>query len=126
MPLLTAKHARMAPGPGDGFRLLVTRYWVRGLRKADIDLWLPALAPSKPLLGDYWAAQAMNRGSKAADPWPGFCRHYQAEMRDQADLLADLRRRYRRGETITLLCACHDPAHCHRSLLAGLIRYGWR
>ncbi len=24
------------------------------------------------------------------------------------------------GETITLLCVCHDPRHCHRGLLAEL------
>lgn len=126
MPLLTAKHARMARGPGDGLRLLVTRFWPRGVRRAEFDLWLPALAPSKALLGDFRATLALNPGSGASDPWPGFCRRYRAEMRGQAELIADLRRRYRGGDTITLLCACHDPARCHRSLLAGLIRYGWR
>ncbi len=25
------------------------------------------------------------------------------------------------GETLTLLCACHDPARCHRTVLADLV-----
>ena len=30
-------------------------------------------------------------------------------------------RRHESGETLTLLCACHDPARCHRTVLADLV-----
>ena len=42
-------------------------------------------------------------------------------MAAQAPLIGELRARHERGDTITLLCACHDPARCHRSVLANLV-----
>ena len=38
--------------PGDGYRLLVMRYWPRGVKKDRIDSWIKELAPSKELLAD--------------------------------------------------------------------------
>jgi uncharacterized protein YeaO (DUF488 family) len=46
---------------------------------------------------------------------------YAAEMSDRRELIAELRGRHEAGETITLLCACHDPERCHRKVLADLI-----
>ena len=42
-------------------------------------------------------------------------------MAAQAPLIGELRARHERGETNSLLCTCHDPARCYRSLLATLI-----
>ena len=40
-----------APGPADGFRILVDRLWPRGIKKesARLDLWLKEIAPSDSL-----------------------------------------------------------------------------
>ena len=38
-----------------------------------------------------------------------------------AEGISELRVRHESGETISLLCVCHDPRQCHRSLLAELI-----
>lgn len=126
MPILTEKHARMRPCRADGLRILVTRYWPYGLRRGACDLWLPALGPSKGLLTWLWGPpegrSGVNPGSTPSHAV--FRQRYLRELEAQRALIADLRRRHRSGETITLLCACHDPAQCHRTILAGVILSG--
>ena len=39
MAILTTKHCREAPAPEDGTRILVMRYWPRGMRKERFDAW---------------------------------------------------------------------------------------
>lgn len=127
MPIKTLKNARSRQSGGDGLRCLVTRYWPRGLKKTGFDIWLPALAPSKALLAFLWRPerQGLNLGSKAlASHRASFVRRYRTELAVQKTLIADLRRRHRSGETITLLCTCNDPNVCHRTLLASAILHG--
>lgn len=106
-------------GPDQGFRLLVTRYRPRGVRKEDEtwDQWMPALGPSKEL----HAAVYADRSSPI--PWAQYRRRYLQEQRQNQDVIKDLAKRVRAGETITLLCssACVREERCHRSLLRQLI-----
>jgi uncharacterized protein YeaO (DUF488 family) len=104
---------------GDGFRLLVTRYLPRGLKKQDYtwDAWQPELGPSKEL----HAAAYAKKGFPIS--WEVYCARYLNEMRKQAAAISELARRVSAGETITLLCssACVRESRCHRSLLKELI-----
>src|SRR5262245_36229359 len=63
----------------DGFRLLVTRYRPRALRKENEtwDAWQPDLGPSRELHADFWG--------KHGPPitWTAFRRRYLGEMRSQ-------------------------------------------
>ena len=106
-------------GPDDGFRLLVTRYRPRGLKKADEtwDAWEPDLGPSKEL-----HAAAYGKGQNPI-PWNVYRGRYLIEMRRQKPLIDQLARRSLAGETITLLCssACVRESRCHRSILKELI-----
>jgi uncharacterized protein YeaO (DUF488 family) len=83
--------------------VLVERLWPRGVAKADaaIDLWLKDMAPSTALR--QWFAH---------DPakWPEFRRRYRAELRNQSDAIALLRRKAAAGP-LTLLFAARDAAH---------------
>lgn len=103
----------------DGTRLLVCCYRPRGVRKEDEtwDEWLKELAPSRALHAAYWG--------KSGPPiaWPEYRRRYLEEMGAQQERIAEVARRVRSGERITLLCssACTDPARCHRTLLARLV-----
>ncbi len=124
MPVLTHKHVRLHRSPEDGERLLVMRYWPRGVRREAVDRWLRNLAPSAGLLREYRErSDPTTRSAATSDdgPWSWFASAYRAEMAAQAPLIRGLRARHERGDTITLLCACHDPARCHRSLLANLV-----
>jgi uncharacterized protein YeaO (DUF488 family) len=107
-------------GPDDGLRVLVCRYRPRGVRKADEtwDLWLPDLGPSRELHAAFYG--------KHGPPlsWSEYRRRYLAEMRARGDAITALACRVAAEPGITLLCssACVDPARCHRTLLAGLLK----
>ena len=113
MPLLTDKTCYDPPGPGDGLRLLVMRFWPRGVAKTQVDVNLPDLGPSPELIRAYKDGKL---------DWPAFARAYGKEMAGQKAALRLLRALDDQGHKLTLLCGCADAAHCHRSLLAGLIR----
>ena len=104
---------------GEGLRVLVCRYRPRGLRKEDEtwDLWLPDLGPSSELHAAFYGKHGPPIG------WGEYRRRYLAEMRDRRDAVEQMATRLRGGEVVTLLCssACHDPARCHRTLLARLL-----
>jgi uncharacterized protein YeaO (DUF488 family) len=103
----------------DGFRLLITRYRPRGLRKEDEtwDAWNPDLGPSKDLLAHF-----KGKVGEGID-WSTYRRLYLVEMRKHRDAIAELAGRAKAGETITLLCSssCMRESRCHRSLLKELI-----
>ncbi len=124
MPILIKKHVRLHRSPEDGERLLVMRYWPRGVRREAVDRWLRDLAPSARLLREYRERNDPATRSEAIgddEVWSWFASAYRAEMAAQEPLIRELRARHERGDTITLLCACHAAARCHRGLLAGLI-----
>ena len=96
----------------DGLRILATRFWPRGVKRAAADLYLPDLAPSAELL----------RAFKAGDiAWPAFRQRYMAEMKGQTSLLRTLHWLDARGEAVTVMCACDEAEHCHRYVLKDLI-----
>ena len=133
MSIRTEKHCRLVPAPSDGTRILVMRRWPRGVRKDYFHTWDRHLGPSETLLDSFLnlpdTLQARSEVGPGNPAWDGLMARYVEEMRDQRDSIRDLRRRHEAGEVITLLCTCHEPARCHRTVLAGLIlepqRYGF-
>ena len=110
MPILALKHCRIEPSPEDGVRLLVMRYWPRGVRRERFDRWLRDLAPSKSLLRSFRIPAANADLAPAGNAhWEAFVRDYVIEMEDQRGLIDELRLRHEHGETLTVLCGCHDP-----------------
>jgi uncharacterized protein YeaO (DUF488 family) len=126
MPIRTQKHCRMAKEPEDGLRVLCMRYWPRGVRRDQCDIYAPNLAPSAQLLRAFRVLDDIPpekiTASARETRWQTLMDWYRAEMRLQKGIIEELRRRHRAGETLTLLCGCHDPARCHRTVLAALIR----
>jgi uncharacterized protein YeaO (DUF488 family) len=119
MPLRTRRWND--PGqPGDGLRILICRYRPRGLPKGNEtwDEWRKELGPSPELLAAFYG-----KGGAAPLSWAEYRKRYLSEMREQTSAIGELAHRVAAGETIALLCssACTDPAHCHRTLLKGLI-----
>ena len=106
----------------DGYRVLVTRYRPRGLRKEEEtwDEWIAGLGPSKEL-----HAGAYGKGHVPIT-WETYRRMYLKEMAGSVEAqghIAALAKRAAAGETICLLCSsqCVREARCHRSLLKELI-----
>jgi uncharacterized protein YeaO (DUF488 family) len=106
---VAAKRVYEPPVAADGTRILIMRYWPRGIRKEKVDVWLRELAPVIPLLRAYLDDEIT---------WKQYVPRYrQGLKRPEAQAaLAEARALASKGP-ITLLCGCADPARCHRTLL---------
>ena len=97
----------------DGLRVVVTRYWPRGVPKAAVDEYVPALAPTRELLHAF---------KDGAMDWDAFREQYREEMSAPAARVAIARLAERAASApLTLLCVCREESRCHRSLLRELI-----
>jgi len=99
------------PAAADGYRVLVMRYWPRGVRKDKIDDWQKDLGTSPELI-KAWKDDRIE--------WPEFARRYRDEVRCHLSKIADLAE-MARNRTVTLLCGCQDENRCHRSILKELV-----
>jgi uncharacterized protein YeaO (DUF488 family) len=106
---VAAKRVYEAPVAADGTRILIMRYWPRGIRKDKVDVWLRELAPVIPLLRAYLDGNIT---------WEQYVPRYRAGLKraEAQAALAEARALAAKGP-ITLLCGCADPARCHRTLL---------
>lgn len=103
------KRAYDPPSPADGTRILVDRLWPRGLskEKLKLDAWMKDLAPSNEL---------RKRFHHDATKWQEFQKYYFNELAQQPELVAELRKKARRG-TVTLIYAAHDEVHNNAAAL---------
>ncbi len=110
---------------GDGLRVLVTRYWPRGVKKERSDLWFRHLGP-EPLLIKAWKSAQIT--------WPEFRALYMAEFessskREALDNAASIIKNadmtasegLPSSAPVTLLCTCRDGNLCHRRLLKYIL-----
>ena len=98
----------------DGQRILVSRYWPRGLSRERLSLTehLKEVAPSVELLHD-WKTSNIS--------WDEYKECYHQEMTQQHETIRKLAKRVS-DKIITLLCfEREDNPHCHRHLLKDLI-----
>jgi len=108
---------------GEGTRLGTVRRPPRGVRKEDFakrdwfDIWLPDLAPTTAVVT--WAQSEPWTPAR----WEKFARAYRREMRapEQQRLIA-LLAAFSHTSDFSIGCYCEDPSHCHRSVLAELLR----
>ncbi|MBY0277427.1 DUF488 family protein [Candidatus Binatia bacterium] len=113
-----------AKEPGEGTRILVSRFRPRALKKQDEtwDEWWRELGPSEGL-----HAAAYGKGQPAI-AFDEYRRRYLAEMNENPARarLRELKARVAGGERVTLLCssACVDETRCHRTLLRALLLDG--
>ncbi len=99
----------------DGTRVLITRFYPRGVKKDRFDRWLRDLSPSRELLGAY------RSGEKS---WEVFESEFTAELNaSPSSMLAirSLREESRKGN-VTLLCYEKSGLPCHRYIVAKLVK----
>jgi uncharacterized protein YeaO (DUF488 family) len=97
-----------------GLRVLIMRYWPRGVRRERVDVWLKEAAPSPELLKAY-THQGLS--------WDEFEAAYTAEMQARPAVLEQLRQLEHEHGTLTLMCHERIPPHehCHRHTLQALL-----
>ena len=109
--------------PDEGLRVGTVRRPPRGVRKEDFarrdyfNVWLPELAPSEPLRA--WALAKPFTPARFA----AYARRYRGEMsRPAPRRLIGLLAALSASTNFSVGCYCEDASHCHRSLLAALLR----
>ena len=101
------------PSEDEGYRVLSTRYWPRGVPKAAVNEYTTKTAPSRELLREF-----KHEGLSWEDYVPRYLDEMQAEEAQSAiQRLATMAK----SDRITLMCICPDEDRCHRSLLRELI-----
>jgi len=109
----------------DGLRVLVTRYWPRGVKKERSDFWFKDLGPRPSLIKAWKSAQIT---------WTEFTALYMAEFessskRETLDKAASIIKNAHEAasgaglpsSSVTLLCTCRDGNLCHRRLLKDIL-----
>jgi uncharacterized protein YeaO (DUF488 family) len=102
--MLKTKRVYEARATSDGYRVLVDRLWPRGLtkEKAHVDLWMKEIGPSNAL-----------RKWFGHDPvrWTAFRERYWKELRDQPQIVDQLKRVLKEHRTVTLLFGARDEQY---------------
>ncbi len=81
----------------------------------------PTFAPSWAILRPMLALRRAEGAMSVAYAWPRYVRDYTAEMRTSYRLNRAVWDVLLARESATLLCYCTDAAHCHRTVLAGIL-----
>jgi len=98
---------------GDGLRILITRYYPRGIKKTHFDKWVRDLAPTKELLKEY-------KDEKI--DWESFQTNFKKQMKDsESKNTIESLAKISNNKNITLLCYEKDDEHCHRHIVQKLI-----
>ena len=98
----------------DGTRVLVTRYYPRGVKKTHFDLWLRDLSPEVTLLKEY--------RNKVLD-WRGFSTRFRRQLRtipaakEAMNKLVELSRNH----DVTILCYEKEGENCHRNIVKSIV-----
>lgn len=120
---------------GEGLRIGVVRYAPRGVKKEELassgyyDVWLPTLAPSKALLGEYKKRRGakLSPGTKEIDKavirW--FKGAYRKEILKSAETRENIKFIALVAEKtpVSIGCYCEELSLCHTSVLREEIEW---
>ncbi len=99
---------------GDGTKILITRFYPRGVKKTHFDRWTRELAPSVSLLRKYKNHDII---------WEDFSMSFKQELQENDNslqIIRELSSKTKRSH-VTLLCYEPDDTPCHRHLLKEII-----
>lgn len=114
MPTFRVKRIYDPTTPDDGYRILVDRLWLRGVKKQDahIDEWAKDLSPSTALRRTY---------QHVPEKWVQFSNAYLEELQNN-DVLPSFLKKWRKINVITLLYAPKDTEHAHVLVLQEYLK----
>lgn len=95
----------------DGTRILITRYWPRGIKKENFDKWYKDLSPSKNLLIDY------KKGKIDFQLFEKLFRNEIIKNNNVIEICQNIAKEAYNGKECTLLCYEKDESNCHRKLI---------
>ena len=98
----------------DGTRILITRYWPRGIKKENFDKWYKDLAPSRNLLKDY------KEGRIDFQLFEKLFWNEISKNKNVIDICRGIAKDAFDGKEFTLLCYEKEESNCHRKLIRKL------
>jgi len=112
--MIRIKRAYQSPADKDGFRILVSRVWPRGVAKnrLKIDMWLKDIAPSHEL------RRWFNFDSHK---WDEFQKNYLEELNDKHELLNRIHELEKEKGTITLVYAAGNEKYNNAKVLKDIL-----
>lgn len=115
--MIRTKSVYEPEGAEDGLRILVTRFWPRGVKKERVDRWFRDLGTSPEVI-KAWKAGTIE--------WKDLRKAYLDGMKAPAAGVAleeavDYIRKDSGGRGATLLCTCRPDEMCHRQILKELL-----
>lgn len=112
--MIRIKRAYQSPADKDGFRILVSRVWPRGVAKnrLKMGMWLKDIAPSHELRR--WFNHDPHK-------WEEFQKKYSEELNDKHELLNRLLELEKGKGTITLVYAAGDEKHNNAKVLKDIL-----
>ncbi|MFG1449888.1 MAG: DUF488 family protein [Thermoplasmataceae archaeon] len=101
--------------PSDGIRVLITRYYPRGVKRENFDIWMRSLAPDQGLLKRY------KEGSMT---WSDFETEFYDEVKNRNQSIQDIEkiRSMTQEKNVTLLCFEKEGENCHRYLVQRIMK----
>jgi uncharacterized protein YeaO (DUF488 family) len=98
----------------DGYRILITRFYPRGVQRSHFDEWVSALSPRPELLFGY---------KEGRIGWDCFKDSFISQLKSDVDSLEAILALYdwSRTHKITLLCYERSGRPCHRHIVRDVI-----
>lgn len=100
----------------DGYRILITRFYPRGVPSKSFDEWTTTLSPNPELLFAY---------KQGKIDWNIFAHEFLNQLRNDVSCLEAIQTLHElsASEDITLLCFEKDGNPCHRHLVRDVIEH---
>ena len=99
---------------GDGTRILITRFYPRGVKKTKFDLWIRGASPEKDLLKKY-------RSGKIS--WVQFSKKFKEQLynlEESKNAMKQISETAKR-KNVTLLCYEKEGENCHRIIVKSVL-----
>jgi uncharacterized protein YeaO (DUF488 family) len=98
----------------DGYRVLITRFYPRGVHRSHFDAWASSLSPNPDLLFGY---------KEGRISWGSFKDSFIAQLRNEVESLDAILALYdwNKNHDVTLLCYERSGQPCHRHLVRDIV-----
>jgi uncharacterized protein YeaO (DUF488 family) len=98
----------------DGYRVLITRFYPRGVHRSHFDDWVSSLSPNSDLLFQYKEGQIS---------WDSFRQSFLVQLKNEVESLDAILalHDWSRNHDVTLLCYEKSGQPCHRHLVRDII-----
>lgn len=98
----------------DGLRILITRFYPRGVKKDHFDLWLRELSPSADLLMNY---------KEGRIAWDDFITVLKKELYHNTDSWETINVLNNDSKNVNITLLCYERSHtrCHRHIVRDII-----